>query len=78
MQLLKANAPKQSGDQEQIVFQASDGKKISSPAVKATVNAVLTQMAEALPHVTSDRQSPYSPEGAAQVSPRTAPSPSPR
>jgi len=64
--LLQANAPAASGDSEQIVIQTSDGKKISDPEVKTAVDDMLTRMA-ALPHVTRI-VSPYSEEGAAQVS----------
>ena len=60
--LLQASAPSQAGDQEQIVFQTSDGKKVSDPEVQAAVTTMLDKVA-AVPHVTKVT-SPYSPEGA--------------
>jgi len=60
--LLQASAPAQAGDQEQIVFQTSDGKKISDPDVQASITAALDKVA-AVPHVTKVA-SPYTPEGA--------------
>ncbi|MCW2992920.1 MAG: family transporter, partial [Conexibacter sp.] len=62
--LLQKSAPKASGDQEQIVLAAKDGK-ITDPAVKAKVEAMLAKVAK-LPHVASVA-SPYAADGAVQV-----------
>jgi RND superfamily putative drug exporter len=64
--LLKANAPKNSGDTEYIVFQTSGGTTVHDPQVQADITAMLGKI-DALPHVTVIT-SPYGAEGAAQVS----------
>jgi RND superfamily putative drug exporter len=63
--LLKRSFPAQSGDSDQIVFHAREGK-VTAAAVQARVAPVLEQIAR-LPHV-SGVVSPYSPGGAQAVS----------
>jgi RND superfamily putative drug exporter len=67
LDLLMAAAPQESGDTEQIVIGTSGGAKVTDPEVEQQVQAMLAKVAE-LPHVVGV-VSPYSPEGAAQVSP---------
>ncbi len=64
--LLQHNAPKASGDTEQIVISVRHGT-VRDPAVRARVDRTLASLA-ALPHVTSVA-SPYGPRGSAQISP---------
>jgi RND superfamily putative drug exporter len=64
--LLKSVAPSQSGDSDEIVFEAQNGAKISDPAIRSSIESMLTEVA-ALPHVSSV-VSPFDPKGAAQVS----------
>jgi RND superfamily putative drug exporter len=64
--LLQRSAPKASGDTDRIVV-ATDRGRITDPAVRARVEAMLRQVAR-LPHVASVT-SPYSPAGRAQISP---------
>jgi RND superfamily putative drug exporter len=64
-QLLQQAVPGQSGDTEQIVFQAKTGT-VDNPAVKSRVTAMLAQVAH-LQYVASVT-SPYMPAGAKQVS----------
>jgi len=63
-QLLQQAVPGQSGDTEQIVFQAKTGT-VDSPAVQAQITAMLGQVSH-LPYVSSVT-SPYTPAGAKQV-----------
>jgi RND superfamily putative drug exporter len=63
--LLRSAAPKASGDVDQIVIATRSGK-VTNPAVKARVNAMLTRVA-ALPHV-GNVTSPYTTAGARQIS----------
>ncbi|HLK45036.1 MAG TPA: MMPL family transporter, partial [Acidimicrobiales bacterium] len=65
LQVLQSAAPKESGDFESVVFETTTGT-VRSAAVEARITAMLGRLA-ALPHVTSV-QSPYAPEGAAQIS----------
>jgi RND superfamily putative drug exporter len=65
LDLLRAAAPKQSGDQERIVFHATDGTPVTDPGVQSSVESMLAKVAK-LPHVTTV-QSPYSPVVAHQV-----------
>ena len=58
--------PRQAGDTERIVFETTDGSKVTDPAVASRVTAMLNRVA-ALPNIT-DTLSPYSPSGAFQVS----------
>jgi len=67
LDLLMAAAPQESGDTEQIVIGTGGGAKVTDPEVEQQVQAMLAKVAE-LPHV-AGVVSPYSPEGAAQVSP---------
>ena len=62
--LLEDNYPSQAGDSGQIVFYAKDG--LADPAVKAKITTALDKIAkvDGISGVTS----PYSPEGAAQIS----------
>ena len=64
--LLQRNAPKASGDTDQIVIAVRHGR-VTDPATRARVQTVLSQIA-AQPHVSSV-QSPYSAQGASQISP---------
>jgi putative drug exporter of the RND superfamily len=63
-QLLQQAVPGQSGDTEQIVFQAKTGT-VDSPAVQAQITAMLGQVSH-LPYVSSVT-SPYTPAGVKQV-----------
>jgi RND superfamily putative drug exporter len=64
--LLQASAPKVSGDTEQIVYATSDGVKVTDPAVKSRITAMISKI-EALPHV-APVTSPYSPASANDIS----------
>ena len=64
--LLERNAPKASGDTEQVVFAVDQGR-ITDPAVRARVQSSLAALARQ-PHV-SEISSPYGPRGASQISP---------
>ncbi len=64
--LLQRNAPKASGDRDQIVIAVKDGK-VTDPAVRSQVEALLGKVS-ALPNVSSV-SSPYGPLGAKQISP---------
>jgi len=66
LDLLKAAAPRQSGDQERIVFHTTDGTPVTDPAVQAAVEAMVAKVGQ-LPGVTSVT-SPYTPLGAHQIS----------
>ncbi len=63
--LLQHDFPRQAGDQDQVVFAASQGS-ISAPAARARIGGVLARVAR-LPHVVSV-VSPYSAQGAHQIS----------
>src|ERR1700756_350119 len=63
--LLQRAVPAQSGDTEQIVFQAKTGT-VNNPAVQAQITAMLDQVSHL--HYVSGVTSPYSPAGAKQVS----------
>jgi putative drug exporter of the RND superfamily len=65
LNLLQANAPAQSGDTEQVVVASANGVTLTTPAVRAQVNALLARLA-ALPDVSSV-VSPYSAAGHAQM-----------
>jgi putative drug exporter of the RND superfamily len=64
-QLLKRDFPAQSGDTDQIVFHATDGK-VTDPGVRSRIAPMLAKVS-ALPHVTGV-VSPYAKGGADQVS----------
>ena len=64
--LLQRNAPKASGDRDQIVIGVKDGR-VTDPAVRAHVGSLLARVS-ALPHV-SAVTSPYGAAGAKQISP---------
>jgi len=64
--LLERNAPKASGDTEQVVF-AVDRGRITDPAIRARVESILAGLGRQ-PHV-SEISSPYGPRGASQISP---------
>ena len=66
LDLLQAAAPKQSGDQERIVFHTTDGTSVTDPAVQSSIEQMIAKV-EKLPHV-SVVESPYSPVGARQIS----------
>ena len=63
--LLKKSFPAQSGDTDQIVFKATDGK-VTDPQVRSKIAHMLAKVAT-LPHVTGV-VSPYTKDGADQVS----------
>src|ERR1700748_652573 len=63
--LLQQAVPGQSGDTEQIVFQANTGT-VADPAVESQITAMLGRVSH-LPDVSSVT-SPYTPAGARQVS----------
>jgi RND superfamily putative drug exporter len=65
LHLLQRSAPKASGDQEQIVVRAKDGK-ITDPAVRQRVESMLGRVGK-LPHV-AGVDSPYAANGARQIS----------
>jgi putative drug exporter of the RND superfamily len=64
--LLERNAPKASGDTEQVVI-AVDHGQVTDPAVRTQVQSMLAKLARQ-PHVT-EISSPYGPRAAAQISP---------
>jgi putative drug exporter of the RND superfamily len=64
--LLQRNAPRASGDTDQLVIAVKQGR-VTDPAVRARAQALFATVAT-LPHVTSVA-SPYSARGAAQISP---------
>jgi putative drug exporter of the RND superfamily len=64
--LLERNAPKASGDTEQVVI-AVDHDRVTDPAVRTQVQSMLAKLARQ-PHVT-EISSPYGPRAAAQISP---------
>jgi putative drug exporter of the RND superfamily len=64
--LLKTNFPTASGEGDQIVIQSSHGATVTSPAVKTAVSDALAKV-EKVPGVEAVG-SPYSKEGAAQIS----------
>jgi putative drug exporter of the RND superfamily len=64
--LLERNAPKASGDTEQVVISVDHGK-VTDPAVRSQVESMLAEL-ERQPHV-SEISSPYGPRGAGQISP---------
>ena len=65
IRLLQRNAPKASGDTDQLVLGARQGK-VTDPAIRAKAEALFAQVAK-LPHVSSVA-SPYDPAGKAQIS----------
>jgi RND superfamily putative drug exporter len=67
LDLLRAVAPQESGDTEQIVIGTTGGAKVSDPQIERQVQAMLAEVAK-LPHVVGVR-SPYSPDATGQVSP---------
>jgi putative drug exporter of the RND superfamily len=66
VRLLQRNAPKASGDTDQIVIATKSGH-LTDPATRARVQSLLAQVA-ASPHVT-DVASPYAARGVKQISP---------
>jgi putative drug exporter of the RND superfamily len=64
--LLQAASPRLAGDTEEVVFTTRDGTPVSDPQVRARVTAMLGRLAR-VPGVSSV-VSPYSPDGAGQVS----------
>jgi len=64
--LLQRNAPKASGDTEQVVIAVKHGR-VTDPAVRSRVQGMLAALSR-LPHV-SEISSPYGARGAAQISP---------
>ncbi len=66
IELLQVAQPRQAGDVDQIVLATSGGAKVTDPDVQAKVTTMLAKVA-ALPHVTNVK-SPYSPQGARQIS----------
>ena len=69
LSLLQSAAPKQSGDTEQIVFQASGGTKVTDPAVQASVDQALTKVA-GVAHVSNISPRPWAlPSASSHISP---------
>jgi putative drug exporter of the RND superfamily len=66
LNLLSASSPKVAGDREQIVFHTTNGAKVTDPAVRSDVEAMLAKVAK-VPQVTQV-VSPYSEAGASQIS----------
>jgi RND superfamily putative drug exporter len=66
IRLLQRNAPKASGDTEQLVIGARQGK-VTDPAIRSQAEALIAQV-EKLPHVSSVA-SPFDATGKAQISP---------
>ncbi len=66
LDLLRAAAPQESGDTEQIVIGIESGAKVTDVPVQQRIEQMLAEVAR-LPHVVAV-VSPYSPEGAQQVS----------
>ena len=66
LNLLKAHAPQQSGDTEQVVVASTGGATLTDPAVRNQVNALLAKLAT-LPNVTTVG-SPYAAQGSGQIS----------
>jgi putative drug exporter of the RND superfamily len=66
IRLLQRNAPRASGDTDQIVFAVKQGR-LTDSATATRVESLLASIAQ-VPHVTSVR-SPFSPGGARQISP---------
>jgi RND superfamily putative drug exporter len=52
LSLLESAAPKQSGDTEQVVFQATGGTKVTDPSVEAAVDQMISKVAT-VPHVSN-------------------------
>ena len=67
LDLLRAAAPQESGDTEQIVIGATGGTKVTDPAVQQRVDTMLAEVAK-LPHVVAV-QSPFAKGAAGQMSP---------
>jgi putative drug exporter of the RND superfamily len=65
LQLLQSSFPAQAGESDRIVFHVKDGS-VTDPAVRASMEAMLAKVAK-VPQV-SGVTSPYSPQGAAQIS----------
>jgi len=66
LDLLKAAAPRQSGDQERIVFHTTDGTPVTDSSVRVPIEAMMAKV-EQLPHVTVV-EGPYTTVGAHQIS----------
>ncbi len=67
LDLLRAAAPQESGDTEQIVIGTTGGTKVTDPAVQQRVETMLAEVAK-LPHVVAV-QSPFAKDAAGQTSP---------
>ncbi|HEV3265964.1 MAG TPA: MMPL family transporter [Acidimicrobiales bacterium] len=69
LSLLQSAAPKQSGDTEQIVFQASGGTKVTDPAVQASVDSMIAKVGT-VPHVSNFSPARWSlPSASSHISP---------
>src|SRR5437588_9845186 len=66
VRLLQRNAPKASGDTDQVVIAVKQGR-VTDPAVRTQVQALLASVAT-VPHVTAVA-SPYTPQGVAPSAP---------
>ena len=66
LDLLKAAAPRQSGDQERIVFHTTDGTPVTDSSVRVPIEAMMAKV-EQLPHITVV-EGPYTTVGAHQIS----------
>ncbi len=67
IQLLQQVSPAQSGDTEQVVFQATGGAKVTDPDVVARINATLAHL-DKLPHVSTIAPYPFTPSATARIS----------
>jgi putative drug exporter of the RND superfamily len=65
LNLLQAASPAAAGDREQVVFHATDGRRVTDPSVKERVEPMLDQL-EHVPYVSSV-QSPFGPLGASEI-----------
>ncbi|HEX3460874.1 MAG TPA: MMPL family transporter [Acidimicrobiales bacterium] len=68
LSLLQSAAPKQSGDSEQVVFQATGGTKVTDPSVVAAVNQMIAKVGT-VPHVSNFSPAEWSSAASSHVSP---------
>jgi RND superfamily putative drug exporter len=67
--LLQSAAPQQSGDTEQVVFQATGGTKVTDPGVEAAVNQMISKVTT-VPHVSNSAPKTWAfPGASSHVSP---------
>jgi RND superfamily putative drug exporter len=68
LSLLQSAAPKQSGDNEQVVFQSTGGTKVTDPSVVAAVNQMIAKV-QTVPHVSNFSPPQWSSAASTHVSP---------